>query len=67
MDYDRGGLNMIDVLSFNDSKKLNWIQGYLNEDYHSKWKLFCDYNFEKFGGRLLFLSNFSGGTLHGLK
>ena len=58
-DYDKGGLKMIDIESFNKSLKLKWIQGYLNDDNHAKWKLFFDYYLEKFGGKLVFLSNLS--------
>ena len=35
-DYDKGGLKMIDIESFNKSLKLKWIQGYLNDDNHAK-------------------------------
>ena len=31
-DYDKGGLKMIDVQSFNESLKMKWIQGHLNYD-----------------------------------
>ena len=56
-DYDKGGLKMIDVQSFNESLKMKWIQGYLNNDNQGKWKLFVDYYLQKHGGKAVFLSN----------
>ena len=31
-DYDKGGLKMIDIQSFNESLKLKWVQGHLNDN-----------------------------------
>ena len=31
---------MLDIQSFNESLKMKWIQGYLNEENKGKWKLF---------------------------
>ena len=56
-DYDKGGLKMIDIQSFNKSLKMKWVQGYLNDDNHSKWKLFLDFHLQRCGGKLVFLSN----------
>ena len=56
-DYDKGGLKMIDIQSFNESLKMKWIQGYLNNDNQGKWKLFVDYSLQKYGGKIVFLSN----------
>ena len=56
-DYDKGGLKMIDIQSFNESLKMKWTQGYLNNDNQGKWKLFVDYYLQKYGGKGLFLSN----------
>ena len=56
-DYDKGGLKMIDIQSFNESLKMKWIQGYLNNDNQGKWKLFEDYSLQKYGGKIVFLSN----------
>ena len=38
--YAEGGLKMLDIQSFNESLKMKWIQGYLNEEKKGKWKLF---------------------------
>ena len=38
--YAKGGLKMLDIQSFNESLKVRWIQGYLNEENKGKWKLF---------------------------
>ena len=53
----KGGLNMLDIQSFNESLKMKWIQGYLNEENKGKWKLFLDHYLGKYGGKLLFRSN----------
>ena len=56
-DYDKGGLKLIDIQSFNKSLKMKWVQGYLNDDNHGKWKLFLDFHLQRCGGKLVFLSN----------
>jgi len=38
--YAKGGLKMLDFQIFNESLKMKWIQGYLNEENNGKWKLF---------------------------
>ena len=38
--YPKGGLKMLDIQSLNESLKMKWIQGYLNEENKGKWKLF---------------------------
>ena len=43
-DYDKGGLKMIDIQSFNKSLKMKWVQGYLNNVNHGKWKPFLDFH-----------------------
>ena len=48
---------MIDIQSFNKSLKMKWVQGYLNDDNHGKWKLFLDFHLQRCGGKLVFLSN----------
>ena len=48
---------MLDIQSFNESLKMKWIQGYLNEENKGKWKLFFDNYLGKYGGKLLFRSN----------
>ena len=56
-DYDKGELKMIDIQSFNKSLKMKWVQGYLNNVNHGKWKLFLDFHLQKYGGKVVFLSN----------
>ena len=56
-DYDKGGLKMIDIQSFNKSLKMKWVQGYLNNVNHGKWKLFLDFHLQKYRGKVVFLSN----------
>ena len=48
---------MIDIQSFNKSLKMKWVQGYLNDDNHGKWKLFLDFHLQKYGGKVVFSSN----------
>ena len=48
---------MIDIQSFSKSLKKKWVQGYLNDDNHGKWKLLVDFHLQKCGGKLVFLSN----------
>ena len=55
--YAKGGLKMLDIQSFNESLKMKWIQGYLNEENKGKWKLFFDHYLGKYGEKLLFRSN----------
>ena len=40
-EYDKGGLKMIDIHSFNASLKIKWVQSYLNTDNKGKWKSDC--------------------------
>ena len=44
---------MIDLQSFNQSLKIKWIKGYLDENNQGKWKSFFDYYLEKHGGKLV--------------
>ena len=48
---------MIDIQSFHASLKTKWIQSYLNTENKGKWKVFFNYYLERYGGKLLFLSN----------
>ena len=56
-DYNKGGLKMIDLQSFNQSLKIKWIKGYLDENNQGKWKSFFDYYLEKHGGKLVISGN----------
>ena len=35
-EYNKGGLKMIDLQSFNESLKIKWIKGYLDDDNKGK-------------------------------
>ena len=49
---------MIDFQSFNQSLKMKWIKGYLDDANHGKWKMFYDYYLERHGGHyLIFLTH----------
>ena len=50
-DYNKGGLKMIDIQSFNASLKTKWVQSYLNTENKGKWKVFFDYCLERYGGK----------------
>ena len=51
-DYDKGGLKMTHIQSFNASLKTKWVQSYLNTENTCKWKAFFDYYLETYGGKL---------------
>ena len=55
--YNKGGLKMIDIRNFNTFLKVKWLQGYLDSDNKGKWKVFFDCYLERYGGKLLILSN----------
>jgi len=58
-DYDKGGLKMIDIQSFNKSLKMKWVQGTRRRIItDGKWMLFLDFHLQRCGGKLMFLSNF---------
>ena len=48
---------MIDIWNFNTSLKAKWLQGRLDSDNKGKWKVFFAYYLERYGGKLLHLSN----------
>ena len=56
-DYNKGGLKMIDIQSFNASLKMKWVQSYLNTENKGTWNMFFNYYLERYGGKLLFLCN----------
>ena len=58
-DYFRGGLKMIDLVSFNKSLKLTWIKKYLDSSNKGKWKIFLDLKLGKNAGELVFAGNLS--------
>ena len=42
-DYPKGGLKMLDIHSFNNAVKANWVQRYLDSNNKGKWKFFTDF------------------------
>ena len=53
-DYERGGLKMLDLKTFNKVLKISWIQKYFDPKNKSKWKHFLEKDVERKGGRLVF-------------
>ena len=51
-----GGLKMIEVQSSNESLRIKWIKGYLDDNNQGKWKFFDNYP-EKHSGKLVFSAN----------
>ena len=58
-DYKNGGLRMIDIKYFNKALKTKWVQKYLDNHNHGKWKLFFDSELHDFGGVAIFKGNLS--------
>ena len=56
-EYNKGGLKMIDLQSFNESLKIKWIKGCLDDNDKGKVKFFVNYYLEKHGGKLFFSAN----------
>ncbi len=53
-DYSKGGLNMIDIESFNKGLKTTWVKKYIDVNNHGKWKLFFDLELRNYGRRAFF-------------
>ena len=49
--YGNGGLEMIDIASFNKALKSVWIRKYLDESSNGKWKIFFGAELENLGGQ----------------
>ena len=47
---------MIEVQSSNESLRIKWIKGYLDDNNQGKWKFFDNYP-EKHSGKLVFSAN----------
>ena len=58
-DYNKGGLKMIDIASFNEALKMKWVKSYLDDQDTRKWKLFFNHRLAQFGGKLVFWGNLS--------
>ena len=56
-DYEKGGLKMLDIKTFNSSLKSIWIKKYLDIKNTGKWELFFDFYLAKHGGKNLFAGN----------
>ena len=57
MNYQNGGLRMIDIESFCKSLKATWIKKYLDEENQSKWTILFDLELEAFGGTTALTGN----------
>ena len=56
-DYEKGGLKMLDIKTFNGSLKSIWIKKYLDIKNTGKWKLVFDFYLAKHSGKKLFAGN----------
>ena len=56
-EYNKGGLKMIELQSFNESLKMKWIKGYMDNNNKWKWKSSVNHYLEKHGGKLFFSAN----------
>ena len=57
-DYCEGGLQMIDLVSFNKSLKTTWIKKkYLDSTNNGKWKVFIDRALKNHGCKNVFTGN----------
>ena len=63
-EYNKGGLKMIDLQSFNKSLKIKRIKGYLDDNNKGKWKSFVNHYLEKHGGKLVFSANLKCQETH---
>lgn len=48
---------MIDIQVFSKFLKVIWIKKYLDEGNQGKWKYFFDFELERYGGLIVFISN----------
>ena len=55
--YESGGLEMIDISSFNKSLETTWVKKYLDESKGGKWKDFFELELGKYGGSVVFTGN----------
>ena len=58
-DYEKGGLKMIDIESFNKGLKTTWVKKYTDVNNHGKWKHFFDLELRNYGGSAFFSGNLS--------
>ena len=56
-DYEKGGLRMVDIHTFNKSLKTSWIKKYLDPTNNGRWKFFFDDNLKMYGGKFIFSCN----------
>ena len=53
----KGGLKMLDIVSFNNALKAKWVQRLLDPNNKGKWKLFLDYFLGNHVATVLFSGN----------
>ena len=56
-DYENGGLNMLDIQTFNRALKAKWITKYLENSSNGKWKLFFGHFLAQQDSQLLLTGN----------
>ena len=56
-DYTKGGLKMLDIVSFNNALKAKWVQRLLDPNNKGKWKLFLDFSLGNHVATVLFSGN----------
>ena len=64
-DYTEGGLKFPKLKCMIETQLVKWIQRYYTESDH-QWKLFFDHYSKRFGGKLIFMSNYSMSQLNSL-
>ena len=53
-DNTKGGLKMLDIVSFNNALKAKWVQRLLDPNNKGKWKLFLDFSLGNHVATVLF-------------
>ena len=64
MDYEKGGLKMIDLETFIKSLKICWIKRMIESEDNGILKNIYLSKLKPFGGKLLFECNFSENDIH---
>ena len=65
-DYENGGLNMLDIQTFNRALKAKWITKYLDNSNNGKWKFFFDHFLAQQDTKLLLTGNLKPTDVNGL-
>ena len=65
-DYENGGINMLDIQTFNRALKAKWITKYLDNSNNGKWKLFFGHFLAQQDSQLLLTGNLKPGDVNSL-